>query len=119
METIKPGGRSSVVGAWGTQSGGERRSAARAHKSPRLQKLLEAHGCRLWYLPTYSPDFSPIELAFSKIKAELRKVGARTKAALEAAVAQALTHISPAEARAFFVHCGFRLQPDLSQWFCS
>jgi transposase len=90
-----------------------------AHKSPRLQTLLAARGCTLWYLPTYSPDFSPIELAFAKIKAELRRVGPRTKIALEAAVAQALTHISPAEAQAFFVHCGFRLRPDANQWFCA
>ena len=54
-----------------------------------------------------------------RLAAELRRVGARTKAALEAAVAQALTLISPAEARAFFAHCGFRLRPDVSQWFCS
>jgi transposase len=90
-----------------------------AHKSPRLRTLLEAHSCRLWYLPTYSLDYSPIKLAFSQVKAELRQVGARTMAALEVAVAQALTHIVPAGARAFFLHCGFRLRPDSSQWFCS
>lgn len=90
-----------------------------AHTSSRLRELLAARGCRLWYLPSYSPDFSPIELAISKIKAELRRVGARTREALEAAVAQALTHIAPDEARAFFTHCGFRFRPDLAQWFCS
>jgi transposase len=89
-----------------------------AHKSPRLRELLAARGVRLWYLPSYSPDFSPIELAFSKIKAELRRGAARTREALEAAVAQALTHISPEDARAFFAHCGFRFRPDLAQWFC-
>jgi transposase len=90
-----------------------------AHTGRRLRKLLAARGCLLWYLPSYSPDFSPIELAFAKIKAELRRVGARTREALEAAVAQALTHISPQEARAFFTHCGFRFRPDPAQWFCS
>jgi transposase len=90
-----------------------------AHKSPRLPELLAARGCRLWYLPSYSPDFSPIELAFSKVKAELRRVGARTREALEAAVAEALTHISSDEAVAFFTHCGFRFRPDLAQWLCS
>jgi transposase len=90
-----------------------------AHKSPRLEELLAARGCRLWYLPTYSPDYSPIELAFAKVKTELRRVGARTREALEDAVAQALTHILPEEACAFFTHCGFRLRPDLAQWFCS
>jgi transposase len=90
-----------------------------AHKSPRLRELLAARGCQLWYLPSYSPDFSPIELAFAKIKAELRQLGARTIEALEAAVAQALRHISPEEASAFFTHCGFRLRPNVAQWFCS
>ena len=90
-----------------------------AHKSPRLRQLVAARGCRLWYLPTYSPDFSPIELAFAKIKTEVRRAGARTRDALETAVARALTHILPEEACAFFRHCGFRILPDLAQWFCS
>jgi transposase len=90
-----------------------------AHKSQRLRRLLAARGCQLWFLPTYSPDYSPIELAFAKIKAELRRVGARTREELEGAVARALTHISSAEARAFFTHCGFRHRPDVAQWFCS
>jgi transposase len=90
-----------------------------AHKSPRLREVLAARGCRLWYLPSYSPDFSPIELAFAKIKTELRRVRARTREVLEAAVAQALTHISSEDACAFFTHCGFRFRPNLAQWFCS
>ena len=90
-----------------------------AHKRARLREVLAARGCRLWYLPSYSPDFSPIELAFAKIKTELRRVGARTREGLEAAVAQALTHILPEEARSFFAHCGFRFRCDLAQWFCS
>jgi transposase len=89
-----------------------------AHKSPRLRHLLAARGCQLWYLPSYSPDFSPIELAFAKIKAELRRLGARTREVLEAAVAQALMHISSEDACAFFTHCGFRFRPNLAQWFC-
>jgi transposase len=90
-----------------------------AHKSRRLRALLATRGCQLWYLPTYSPDYSPIELAFAKIKTELRRVGARTREGLEAAVDRALLHISADEARAFFSHCGFRHRPDLAQWFCS
>ena len=90
-----------------------------AHKSVRLRELLAARGCRLWYLPSYSPDFSPIELAFAKIKDELRRIGARTREVLEAAVAQVLTHITPEDACAFFTHCGFRFRPNLAQWFCS
>ena len=89
-----------------------------AHKSVRLRHLLAVRGCRLWYLPSYSPDFSPIELAFAKIKTELRSVGARTREALEAAVAQALRHISSEDACGFFTHCGFRFRPNLAQWFC-
>jgi len=89
-----------------------------AHKSPRLRRLLADRGCQLWYLPTYSPDYSPIELAFAKIKAALRRADARTLPALEGAIADALEQISAAEARRFFTHCGFRLRPDLSHWFC-
>ena len=89
-----------------------------AHKNVRLREILAARGCRLWYLPSYSPDYSPIELAFSKIKTELRQVGARTAEALEAAIVHAFTHISPEQARAYFTHCGFRFRPDLAQWFC-
>jgi transposase len=84
-----------------------------AHKSPRLRTLLAARNCHLWYLPTYSPDYSPIELAFAKVKAELRRVGARTRELLEVAMARALAHISAEEAARFCVHCGFRLRPDL------
>ncbi len=89
-----------------------------AHKSPHLRALLTARGCHVWYLPAYSPDFSPIELAFAKIKAELQRAAARTREALEDAVGHALTHISPEEACAFFAHCGFRPHLDLAQWFC-
>lgn len=90
-----------------------------AHKSPRVRELVAACDCQLWYLPPYSPDYSPIELAFAKIKAELRRARARTREVLEDAIVHALTHISADEARAFFRHCGFRVAPDLAQWFCS
>lgn len=84
---------------------------ASAHHGGRIAALLAKRGCQLWYLPAYSPDYSPIELAFSKVKAYLRKVKARTREALEEAIAQALGLISGAEARAFFAHCGFPLWP--------
>lgn len=90
-----------------------------AHKSPRLRTLLAERGCTLWYLPPYSPDYSPIELAFAKIKAALRRLEARTPEALDAALALLLTDISADEARAFFAHCGFRVPPNMDQWFCS
>jgi transposase len=89
-----------------------------AHKSARVEQLLAARGCRLLYLPTYSPDFSPIELAIAKVKAALRRAGARTREALEAAIAQALDSITVADAKAFFRHCGYRFPLDWDQCFC-
>lgn len=61
-----------------------------AHKGGRVRHLIEARGCPLLFLPASSPDFSPIEETFSKIKAFLRRVGARTREALEEAMVQAL-----------------------------
>jgi len=80
-----------------------------SHKGPRVRQLIEERGCRLLFLPSYSPDFSPIEQALAKIKQALRRVGARTKEALETAIAEAIELITPADARAFFRHCGYRL----------
>ena len=90
-----------------------------AHKSERAQEIIAGCGCLLLYLPSYSPDYSPIELAFAKIKSELRRAAARTREALEAAIAKALAQITAAEAGAFFRHCGYRFLPNLDQWFCS
>ncbi len=90
-----------------------------AHKRARVRELIEACDCDLQYLPPYSPDFSPIELAFAKIKNTLRRVGARTHEALTQAITDAFATISPTDAHAFFQHCGFRIRPDMAQWFCS
>ena len=90
-----------------------------AHTSPRAQAIVAGCGCRLRYLPPYSPDYSPIELAFAQIKADMRRAAARTPEALEAAIATALQQISAADARAFFLHCGYRFPPNLDQWFCT
>jgi transposase len=90
-----------------------------AHTAPRIAALVAARGCQLWFLPPYSPDYSPIELAFAKIKAILRKVGARTVECLEQAIAEALNQISPEEAAAFFRHCGYWVQSPMAQSFCS
>jgi transposase len=90
-----------------------------AHKSARVEQLLAARGCRLLYLPTYSPDFSPIELAIAKVKAARRSAAARTREALEAAIAQALASITAADAKAFFRHCGYHFPLDWEQCFCS
>ena len=90
-----------------------------AHTAPRIGELLAAHGCRLWFLPPYSPDFLPIELAFAKIKSILQSRGARTIEALEQAIAAALGQISAADAEAFFRHCGYWVPSPMAQAFCT
>ena len=77
------------------------------HKGARLRRLVEAAGCQLRFLPAYSPDLSPIEEAFAKLKALLRRAKARTATALEAAIGIALEAITPRDARHFFAHCGY------------
>jgi transposase len=77
------------------------------HLGPRVRQAIEARGCRLLFLPAYSPDFSPIEEAFSKLKTVLRRMGARTREALQEAIAQALTLITTQDARGWFLHCGY------------
>ena len=78
-----------------------------AHKSERVVKLVEAADCEVLYLPPYSPDFNPIEGAFSKIKGILRKVEARTREALVEAIGKALNTITARDVRGFFEHCGY------------
>jgi transposase len=65
-----------------------------AHKPARVRELIEGCGCELIYLPAYSPDFNPIEQAFSKIKGILREAGARTKDALVEVLGKALWAVS-------------------------
>jgi transposase len=78
-----------------------------AHKGKKVEQLIEARGCQLLFLPGYSPDFSPIEESFSKVKAYLRRVGARTRDALQEALCQALLTVTPQDAQGWFRHCGF------------
>jgi transposase len=80
-----------------------------AHKADHIREVIEAHGCQLLCLPPYSPDFTPIEQAFSKIKAILRGLGARTKEALQEAVGLAIEAIPPHDAAAWFAHAGYAL----------
>lgn len=77
------------------------------HKHERIRAAITSAGCRLLYLPSYSPDFNPIELAFSKIKAYLRRVGVQTQEALEAALTAAIDLVTAADAAGYFRHCGF------------
>ena len=83
------------------------------HKNEAVRERIAAAGCRLWFLPAYSPDFNPIEHAFSKLKAHLRKASARTQEALEAAIAAGLAAVTAQDARGWFKHCAFplNLQP--------
>lgn len=67
----------------------------------------EAKGCQVLFLPAYSPDFSPIEETFSKIKAYLRRVGARGREALQEAICQALLTVTAQDAQGWFRHCGY------------
>ena len=78
------------------------------HKGVRVRELIEARGCELRFLPAYSPDCSPIEESFSKIKAFLRRVGARTHEALQQAIAQALETVTAQDALGWFTHCGYQ-----------
>jgi transposase len=80
------------------------------HHGAAIREHVEAAGCLLRFLPAYSPDFAPIEQAFAKIKEALRAAGARTQAALEAALAAALDGVTAADARGWFTHCGYALQ---------
>jgi transposase len=78
-----------------------------AHKTERVRELIEARGCELLYLPPYSPDFNPIEEAFSKIKGILRKAEARTREGLVEALGAAISSVSARDAQGFFEHCGY------------
>jgi len=80
-----------------------------AHKAESIRQALAAHGCELLFLPPYSPDFAPIEQAFSKLKAILRGLGARTREALEEAVRLAIEAITHDDAVAWFAHAGYAL----------
>lgn len=83
-----------------------------AHKQEQARLAVEAVGARLLFLPAYSPDFNPIELAFAKIKAQLRAAAKRTPEDLLAATAAAIDAVSTADAHGFYAHCGFLLSAD-------
>jgi transposase len=84
-----------------------------AHKGSRVRELIESRGCQLIYLPPYSPDFNPIEEAFAKIKALLRKAGARSREVLIEAMGWALEMLTARDARNFFEHRGYRAPGQL------
>ena len=78
-----------------------------AHKPDAVRRAIEAVGAELRYLPPYSPDLNPIEMAFSKLKALLKKVAARTVEALWHAIADALRQFRSEECANFFVAAGY------------
>jgi transposase len=78
-----------------------------AHKGDRVKELIEERGCKLIYLPPYSPDFNPIEEAFSKIKGLVRKAEARSRQALVDAIGSGISMVTAEDARGFFEHCGY------------
>jgi transposase len=78
-----------------------------AHKAVGVQQAIARRGARLLYLPPYSPDLSPIEPCWSKVKTALRTAKARTRAVLDATIAEAMVTVSPTDARNWFNHCGY------------
>jgi transposase len=81
-----------------------------AHKVEGVRCLIAATGAELLYLPPYSPDFNPIEQAWSRIKQQLRSAKARTLETLEAAITESLAAVTPSHAAAWFANCGYAIQ---------
>jgi len=80
-----------------------------AHKVAGIEEAIESAGARLIYLPPYSPELSPIENCWSKVKTSLRKAKARTRDALDAALNEAINCITANDAKGWFNHCGYPL----------
>lgn len=78
-----------------------------AHKNERTLALIEAAGAEVRFLPAYSPDLNPIEMMWSKVKALLRKAQARNHPELLAAIASALSAVTPQDALGWFTSCGY------------
>lgn len=83
------------------------------HKSADAQRLITARGCQLLWLPPYSPDFTPVEQVFSKLKTVLRRAEARTRDTLDDAITAGLATITATDAQGWFAHCGYPLPAHL------
>ncbi len=83
------------------------------HRSDDAQQLIEDRGCQLLWLPPYSPDFTPIEQVFSKLKTGLRRTGARTREALDDAITAGLATITAADTPGWFAHGGYPVPAQL------
>ena len=81
-----------------------------SHKHPAVRGRIEAAGATLRFLPPYSPDFNPIEKAFSRLKALLRKIGERTVSGLWSLIGKLVDIFQPAECANYFSSCGY--DPD-------
>jgi transposase len=79
------------------------------HKNAAAQKLIQQAGAQVWYLPAYSPDYNPIEKMWSKVKAFIRKVRARTQEMLDKAIADALATITQSDICGWFKSCGYNI----------
>lgn len=84
----------------------------KAHKVAGIREAIEAAHATLHYLPSYSPDLSPIELCWSKVKTILRTRAARTREALELAWTDALASVTDSDALHWFAHCGYCTAPN-------
>lgn len=80
-----------------------------AHRASQIEEIAKECGARVIWLPPYSPDFSPIELMWSKVKAYLKKVKARTQQELEKAIALSLKTITKSDCLNWFRHCGYEV----------
>ena len=78
-----------------------------AHKVSGVEEAITAAGASLLFLPPYSPDCSPIEICWSKLKTILRKTKARTREALDDALKYAVDRITASDAKGWFRHCGY------------
>ena len=79
-----------------------------SHKVAGIRAAIEAAGAEVWYLPPYSPDLNPIEMAFSKLKKLLRDGAERTNEKLTRLCGKILDFFTEAECRGYFKHCGYR-----------
>ena len=78
-----------------------------SHKRASVQDMIEAAGARLMFLPPYSPDFNPIEMAFAKLKALLRKAAVRTVTGLWDMIGDLIACFTPQECENYFAACGY------------
>lgn len=80
------------------------------HRRESIRELIEAHGATVKFLPAYSPEFNPIEACWSKVKARVKQKAARTIDALQAAITDAIQHVTRQDAEGWFRHAGYQVQ---------